>query len=618
MITVTDEFRNAIKAQTRHIIGKIQIDYTDPFLDQSINISASENANISFPNQTADMAIKPTGKIASLDGSWVLDGTWVLAPAEDEIKQMGWWGSQLAGTGGAFASPYPALTVVIAPRPIQSLKVIGDDEREEYPVDFTIKLYNSTNTLLHTETVTANTIVSWNKTLSSPITQVTKMVLEITKWSHVGRQAKVVEFFTSIQETYEGDDIIMINLLEEREVSQGSLPVGNISSNEIDIRLVNENRKFDAGNTQSPLYQTLKQNRRIKAWIGSEYLTWENLKVKEFIPLGTFWSGDWTVPEQDVYAQTTGRDRLEMLRKSEYNTSTVQTNKTLYDLAVAILTDAGLAAEEYFVDTELQDYTVPYSYFDSQSHREALRKIAEACLGQVYCDREGIIRIEGPSYLDDNTSVDTLTRDDYFNKDNPVKWSEVANYIEVETQPLRPDTLQEVYKSNEPISIGAGETKSITVFYNESPCINAAATTSFGTITEDTYYAWGANVKVYSATAGSFELTINAQPLKVLNKNKIVRQDEASITDMGVIKYTYPGNSLVQTVAVAETIADNLLAYYKDPRRDVEIDWRGNPAMLLGDRVTVTDKLEENDYFVVKQELEFDGALRARLSGRKA
>ena len=274
MYAVSAEFKEKIKARTRQIYGKVQIDYTDPFLDQSITVTANEEANISYPAQTADNAVKPIGKIASLDGSWVLDGTYVLAPLD--TTQMGWWGSQLAGTGGAFTSPYPTLTAAFMSRPITELKVVGDSDRLEYPVDFTVKIYNATDTLLYTETVTANTLITWSKTLDSAITQATKMVLETTKWSHLGRQAKIVEFFTSIQEIYEGDDILMINMLEEREVGQGSLPVGNISSNEIDIRLYNANRKFDAGNTQSPLYQTLKQNRRIKAWLGvDDFHTWD-------------------------------------------------------------------------------------------------------------------------------------------------------------------------------------------------------------------------------------------------------------------------------------------------------------------------------------------------------
>ena len=787
MYPTSQEFQEKIKQQIdRRTFSKVQIDYTDPFLDQSITVAANESANASFPSQTADAVAEPFAKIASLDGSWVLDGTYAVAPTpqEAETKQMGWWGSQLAGAGGAFSTPYPTLTVTFFPRPITRLKAVGDSKRQEWPVDFSIHLYDGNNTLLYTETVTGNIEIAWSKVLDEPITQVEKMTLELTKWSHAGRQAKILEFFTSIQETYEDDNIIFIHLLEEREVSQGSLPVGNISANEIDIRLSNETRKFDAGNKQSPLYQTLKANRRIKAWLGvkdvigewhteieqssyyyqarlcgeryvaqgfkpvgslvgarevwayvlssptgkegsppdvhfhvysnnedvpgesistdygvvtgdnwpsgrqwvgtkivldeplqegqqywlvlagqgvydyydnvryvssdsdkyadgyrctsSDGMTWNKTHDRdltfrldapiykdEWVPLGTFWSGDWHVPEDRVYAQTIGRDRLELLRKSTYSTSQVQMNKTLYNLAQSIFQDAGLTEEEYYIDTELQQFPVPYAWFDSQSHREALRKIAEACLGQVYCDRNGIIRIEGPSFLQSQTEpVMTITPDDYFRKDNPVKWSEIANYIEVETQPLRPDVSQEVYRSNEPIPIIAGQTKTITVYYNHTPCIEATATlenfVSGAEITKTTYYAWGANISVSSSNTGTFELVINAKPLRVLNKEKAIAQDEESILDNGMLKYTFPVNPLVQTREVAQKIADTLLAYFKNPRRDVEVEWRGNPALLLGDKIAVVDKDEENEYFVTRQELEFDGALRARMSGRRA
>lgn len=1022
MYPVTQDYLSEIKATERRVYAKCQIDYTDPFLDQSISVAASEQANISIPAQTADTVTEPVGKIAALDGAWVLDGTWCLAPGPDEAKtkQMGWWGSQLSGADGSFTAPYPTLTVTFFSRPITQLKVVGDSKRGEYPVDFVIKLYGSGDVLKYTETVTGNTQVNWSKILTNPVTEVVKMTLEISKWSHPSRQVKILEFFTSIQETYEGDDVLLINLLEEREVSQGSLPVGNISANEIDVRLNNVTRKFDAGNTASPLYQLLKQNRRIKAWLGMDaennyssnpptftrssvayksdgtqvadnvprfeqgkfgkavmveegttnkietegggasqdwtkwshwnstnywytceqyddpvmgkvfkgtaknntflfdyypytvtagvtytlnvwlkanvevtrtligYMTrstdnaaignqsktvtikttwqkfewqitpnesrtvsagigirfesgwdgviieaarpqleqkpystsfingtrsaetltiptagvlnpqegtvecwwmpinqpastmtgsqlvappiiqvgnyyqnnswilwcginsqlrlyargdnatgwtgnwtiipnlnwyqlnqwyhivviWQNANTfwvfidgikygpyvsslplvsiagnimslgrfdaasgpsnaifddlrisnrartdaeilaayqsgqplqrddsttyllsfngsiypveRVWVPLGTFWSGDWSAPEDGVYAQITGRDRLELLRKSTYSTSTVQTNKTLYDLAIAVLQNAGLTSSEYFVDTELQQYTIPYAYFEPQSHREALRKIAEACLGQVYADRNGVIRVEGPSYLTSKTMADiTITQNDYFRKDNPVKWGQIANYIEIETQPLRPDVSQEVYRSNDPVSIAASQTLTLTVYYNQTPCISAVASLVGATntiITTATYYAWGANITIKNngTTAESVTIVINAQPLKVLNKEKAIAQDSASITDNGMLKYTFPANPLVQTLSMAQTIANKLLASVKDPRRDVEVEWRGNPALLLGDRVKVTDKLEQNDYYVVRQEIEFSGALRAKLSGRRA
>jgi hypothetical protein len=645
MYPTSREFQEKIKQQFgRRTFGKVQIDYTSPFLDQSITVDANENANVSYPAQTADAVLEPFAKIPSLDGSWVLDGSFALAPGPDETDthQMGWWGKQLAGTGGVFSAPYPILTVTFFPRPITKLQAVGDSKRQEWPVNFAIRLYDGNNTLLHTETVTGNTQIAWSKVLDEPITQVEKMALEIMKWSHAGRQAKILEFFTSIQEVYEGDDIILIHLLEEREVSQGSLPVGNISANEIDIRLFNSNRKFDAGNKQSSLYQLLKANRRIKAWLGVE-----TTNGIEYVPLGTFWSGDWHVPEDGVYAETMGRDRLELLRKSTYSTSQVQMNKTLYELAESILQDAGLTEEEYYIDIELRQFPVPYAWFDSQSHREALRKVAEACLGQVYCDRHGVLRIEGPSYTSnkiqqlkgvyflesafpaesEHIEAYGIGPDDYFRKDNPVKWSEIANYIEVETQPLRPDVSQEVYRSNEPVSITAGQEQTIIAYYNHTPCIEATATlenaVSGAEITKATYYAWGADITVYSANTGTFELIINAKPLKVLNKEKAIAQDEESITDNGKLRYVFPANPLVQTREVAQKIADILLAYFKNPRRDVSIEWRGNPALLLGDVIVVPDYQNEKEdtrgyYYITKQELEFDGALRATLEGRRA
>jgi hypothetical protein len=280
---VTTDFLDKMKADRRRVLARVEVDYTDPFMDQSIEVEASEQANVSYPQQTADSVQEATHKWASLDGSWVLDGTYHLAPPPEKLAQyqFGWWGAQLAGVGGAFADPYPALTVTHLPRPIHTLKVVGDTAREEYPVDFAIKLYAADDTLLKTETVTGNTQIAWQKALEPQVLDVAKQVLTITKWSHAGRCAKIIEFFTSIREIYETGDLISIRLLEEREASQGSLPVGNISSNEIMLALNNEDKKFDIDNEQSPLKNLLKPNRRIQVHIGTEIeKTWGTIKTK--------------------------------------------------------------------------------------------------------------------------------------------------------------------------------------------------------------------------------------------------------------------------------------------------------------------------------------------------
>jgi hypothetical protein len=329
---VTPDFNQKMQALERRVLAKAVIDYTDPFLDQSIEAAVSEEANVSYPVQVADSIAEPFAKIASLDGSCKIDGTYHLAPRDaDEAAthQMGWWGKQVAGVGGAFSQPHPALTVTHEPRPIHTLKVTGDSKRVEWPVDFEIDLYAQDDTLLRTEIVTGNTEVTWSMTLPAPVLDVAKQVLTVTRWSHAGRQAKVLEFFTSIQEEYLSGDLVSFNLLEEREVSQGSVPIGNISANEVTIALSNKTRKFDIENEQSPLKGLLKVNRKVRLWIGADVGG-----EAEWVPLGTFWTlDDWDSPDDSLQATVTARDRLELLRKGTYQSSQVLTNVSLGALA---------------------------------------------------------------------------------------------------------------------------------------------------------------------------------------------------------------------------------------------------------------------------------------------
>jgi hypothetical protein len=47
------------------------------------------------------------------------------------------------------------------------------------------------------------------------------------------------------------------------------------------------------------------------------------------------------------------------------------------------------------------------------------------------------------------------------------------------------------------------------------------------------------------------------------------------------------------------------------------VEWRGNPALLLGDRVRIVDEYGGEDFFVTKQNIEYDGGLRVQMEGRK-
>jgi hypothetical protein len=350
-------------------------------------------------------------------------------------------------------------------------------------------------------------------------------------------------------------------------------------------------------------------------------IVWNDLLIfSEYVPLGTFWSLDWDSPDDSLEATVTARDRMELLRKGTYQTSQVLTNKSLYELAEIVLQDAGLNSSEYIIDEALDDIAIPYAWFNPVSHREALRRIAEAGLAVAFQNREGKIQIESFLITGDEPVLE-ITEDDYFPPLRaPSRQDQVANEIIVDTQPLRPAAVaEEVYRSNDPIMIPASSTKTVTVYYNQPPVIEAAAgldNPPAGVIILDvTYYGWGAEIKVQNTNVNDHQATlvVSGKPLKIQNKERAVARDETSITENGVLRFEFPANPLVQKLDQAQAIADALLASVKDPRRDIEVDWRGNPALELGDRVTVKGK----DYHVIRQEIEWAGALSARLTGRK-
>jgi hypothetical protein len=396
MLPVTADFLTAAAAAVRKPKARVTVTWTDPYIDQSIVVAANEENRVNYPDQVADAIATVPYKWLHADGTTPLsDGLHPMpAAAAADDYQVGWWGATESGVGGAFSAPYPALTITFTARPVFVLSVSGDDKYSEYPVDFTVALYRS-SVLLYTETVTGNTDLDWSEDISAQnITECDEMVLTITKWSGAGRVVKISEFYASVVEVYDGDDIKSLSLFEELEVTDGTLPIGNIAAAEIDLELQNVEDRFFPGNTASPLHTLIKSGRKIEPEIGFELAD----GTIEYVSLGVFWSGDWDTRELGTVASTSARDRMERLRTTEFSSSSIYIGDTLRDLAIVVLDDAqdDMPDLEYSVDTELGDYTIPYAWFSRKSHLDTLRDIVGACCGRAYVDRDGVVTIVGP------------------------------------------------------------------------------------------------------------------------------------------------------------------------------------------------------------------------------
>jgi len=361
MQNVSSAFKTSIEQRNRRkVFARVTIDYTDPTADESVAVLYTGKANEGYPDQIHDGIELPTYKYAALDGSWILDGTYSLmpeSPTQANYIEVGYWSDRMSKSDKTFpvisngvmpngmlgkrllgkSIPALSISVVFSSRAIDSLKVVGDSQRNEYPEDFVVNLYDNTGAISHTETVTGNTGYRWAKDITT-VLNIARQELVIQKWCAANRHAKILEFFTAIRVVYLNSDIFSINLIEDREVQDASTPIGNISANQVTIRLSNKDRLFDAGNLASKLHNLVKPNRRVKVDFG----TYGVGGAIEWVSMGTFWSVSWNVPDNDIYAEVVAQDLINRMGNAAYKSSEIIASPA--DVTVFDTTDTDFGA----------------------------------------------------------------------------------------------------------------------------------------------------------------------------------------------------------------------------------------------------------------------------------
>jgi len=605
-----------MSAPERKIYGKVEITYSDPYLDESIQVTASGSVRYTDPAQTADSVVEPAYKWFSLHDNR-LDGTYHPLPSDGSLS-VGWWSDVVSDALGSFANP-PELTVQFEPQPIFRLRVVGDSLLNNYPVDFTVELYDTNSTLLYAETVTGNTQVDWSKDISE-VLDVAEMKLTISKINQSHQPAKIAEFYTAVKETYYDDDLEFIQLLEETHYRSGTISLGAVSSNEIDIGIDNIEGKFSLDNPQSPISNYIKRNRRVKAWLGVEVVEGQI----EWYPLGVFWTTSWSIPDQSVMIGLTARDRLELMRNTMFETSQVYTNYTLKQLFELVLQDYGLTTEEYYVDNSLDSIIIPYAWIDKVSHREALQRLAGCAQVSVFCDREG--RVVVTSMVPTDTVIYEFSEDvNVFNKNFPSLWLDIANYIEVISKTWGPGSSQVVLEDTEVFTVPAGTQVTKVYEFSRVPVVNVQAPVITGgaNTVVDSYqaYAWGISITFRNDGASDEQVTsvsVTGDPLEVKSKHVATAKDDQLIREDGELRVRVE-HDFIQSSSYAQQLANDLLNTYKVSRYDVVLESRGNIALDLLDKIKAPGPGSQtiHQYAVIRQDIKWAGSLEATVEGRR-
>ena len=187
----------------------------------------------------------------------------------------------------------------------------------------------------------------------------------------------------------------------------------DLPESEFKVTLCNDNQLFNVDNPSSDI-NFLESGQKVNVMMGYmlddgniEWIKMHSLYVSE-------WSAD------DSSATITAVDILKYLDEKYYKGIYYKDGISLYDLAVLVLTDAGLNEDEYYIDSYMKKVYV-HNPLPNVTHKEALQIIANAGRCIMDYDRNGKIRIRvafkptydttsnGETYFSNAPTIDNLT-----------------------------------------------------------------------------------------------------------------------------------------------------------------------------------------------------------------
>jgi hypothetical protein len=284
-----------------------------------------------------------------------------------------------------------------APYDIKGLTI---DFGKAYPVNFTIESDN------HTATINSNS--SANFVTEEVFPQATFIrLIPLTMVNGQGR-LRVHQITMGIGIYFSNQKILNSTLRESISPITADMPTLDFS-----LTVDNQDRTYDIENDASSI-NFLESGQECSVQFG--YDIEDN--VTEWVPGAKlflkFWSAD------DKQMKITAVDRFDYMQGTYFKGKYYSDGISLYDLAVDVLTDAGVDSREYWLDRYLKDVIV-YNPMPVVSHKEALQIIANAGRCILTQDREARIYMKS-SFIPDMTA----------SSENETYFSKVANVLTAE------------------------------------------------------------------------------------------------------------------------------------------------------------------------------------------
>lgn len=615
MIEVSEEYKKAVYAPIRACKARITFEILDVEAHKDNTKIVTGEASISRKEQLTNKIRETTLKYATFEPDYFkLDGSFHIPPkATEGDAELGWWSEALGDISGNF-SPYQVIEFKFSKdHSSMGLTIAFDILNNEYASNFDIDVFGSAGNLVVHEVITNNFDSKYM--LISQLSNYTRIVITIKKWSKAYRRAKVVEVDFGVIKQYEDDKIIKINLVEQMNIISNNLP-----SNELKFTVDNSDKAFNILNPQG-FYKYFQEEQEAITEIG---VMLEDGSF-EYIPVGKTYLKEWQTDEGSLTTTLTTRDIIDRLGKGKYVGATIG-EKSLYDLATDILTKANV---DYDIDEGLKSIKTS-GYLGIVTFREAIQCLAIAGKCAVYQDRitnKLVIKQfktldASSSYLyfcgadmfcgmltpqtDNGFDMKQIDLDNVYS-DPKIKLDKLVKAVDIVMNTYTKDSeSKEIIDTT--LCINGEETVFIE-FKNKIQSTAAFTIVGATTWSVNNCYANGAYLKIKAN--GSVNIKANGSELKI-QKTTFTLVD-SSVKEGITLKID---NSLVDSVEVAKDVAEWVFSESK-LRAIYDVNWRQNPALECGDIVIIEDAFgEKKQSRITKQVFEYQGYLSGKTESK--
>ena len=392
MINVSSKYKNKVYTQdsARHFKGAVLLEFLDinAYGDATLNgLADNDEAPISRINQLIDKRRVMSHKYATFEKDYFkLDGSFVVPPKIDEgNSKVGWWSRDLCNSDGIFTTPVGFAVVFTEGHSSAGLTLSFSELTNEYATDFIIRVFDNNHTPILVKHVVDNKNTTY--VLEDSLDNYYLVVVEILKWSHPFRRAKVTAIDFGIILTFRDRDLISFTVTEEINVTGDSLP-----ANELRFTVDNSDRRYNILNPEGH-YRFLMERQEVWATLSLEV----EPNNYETINMGKFYLKEWKSDEGALTTTFTAFSVFDILENIMY-IGYGATN--LYDLAVDVLTKAGVT--EFIIDERLREIATN-GFYEPIDSRKALYFIGMAGKAIVKQNRDGVVEIQQFRTLDANT-----------------------------------------------------------------------------------------------------------------------------------------------------------------------------------------------------------------------